>query len=187
MNNNTSNTLQPVSSYGATSGQLLKSKKLKVCVAEATTGGLISASLLAQPGASRFFISSCVLYSKQGMQQFLPQDLIEKSKVTDVAFNYKNKENYIASKKTFTKSVSEYFRELHDCDYCLCESGTSGPEFYIPGVSSGFTAIAIAGRGNTYEEIVHTGETDRETNMYLFLQRSLDALNKIIQEKHGEL
>ena len=104
----------------------------------------------------------------------------------DVTFNYKNKENYISSKETFVKTVSEYLRELHDCDYCLCESGTSGPEFYIPGVTSGFTAIGIAGRGKTYEEVLHTGVTNRECNMYNFLERSLEMLNKVIIEEHGE-
>ena len=104
-----------------------------------------------------------------------------------MTFNYKNKENYISSKETFVKTVSEYLRELHDCDYCICESGTSGPEFYIPGVTSGFTAIGIAGRGNTYEEVFHTGVADRECNMYQFLERSLEMLNKVIREEHGEL
>ena len=187
MNGNTSSELYPVSHYGTTTGKLLKSKKLKIFVAEATTGGLISASLLALPGASRFFIGSCILYSKKGIQQFLPQDVIERSNVMDVTSNYKNKENYISSKKNFVKSVSEYLRELHDCDYCLCESGTSGPEFYIPGVTSGFTAIGIAGRDKTYEEVLHTGVTNRECNMYQFLERSLEILNKVIIEEHGEL
>ncbi len=187
MNSTVSSELSPVSNYGATTGKLLKSKKLKVCVAESTTGGLISASLVAQPGASRFFISSCILYSKEGIQQFLPPSVIERSNVMDVTSNYKNKENYISSKETFVKTVSEYLRELHDCDYCLCESGTSGPEFYIPGVTSGFTAIGIAGRDKTYEEVLHTGVTNRECNMYNFLERSLEILNKVIIEEHGEL
>jgi nicotinamide mononucleotide (NMN) deamidase PncC len=177
--------LNTVSSYGAATAELLRANKLKICVAEATTGGLISASLLAQSGASRYFISSCVLYSKPGMEQFLPQEVIEKSNVMDVAFNYKNRENYIASKEVFTRAVAEYLREFHDCDYCLCESGTSGPEFYIPGVSSGFTAIAIAGRSKNYEEVLQTGETDREINMYRFLERSLGMLNEVIREEHG--
>ena len=141
MNNNTPSDLKPVSTYGATTGELLKSKKLKICVAEATTGGLIAASLLAQPGASKFFISSCVLYSRKGIKQFLPQDVIESSNVMDIAFNYNNEENYISSKRIFVKTVSMYLRELHDCDYCLCESGTSGPEFYIPGVTCIFWPI----------------------------------------------
>ncbi|MCG8672112.1 MAG: CinA family protein [Pseudomonadales bacterium] len=178
---------KPVSAYGITTGKLLKSKKLKICVAEATTGGLISASLLAQPGASRFFISSCVLYSKDGIQQFLPDDVIEKSSVMDVAFNYKNKENYIASKETFVKTISEYLRELHDCDYCLCESGTSGPTFYIPGVTSGFTAIGIASRDKTYMDVLQTEVADRESNMYKFLERSLEVFNEVIIEEHGQL
>ena len=184
MNSNASSELNPVSSCGITTGKLLKSKKLKVCVAESTTGGLISASLLAQPGASRFFISSCVLYSREGIQQFSPQDVIDTSKVMDAAFNYKNKANYISSKKIFVKTVSEYLRQLHDCDYCLCESGTSGPEFYIPEVTSGFTAISIAGRRKTYEEVLHTGVTDRESNMYQFMKRSLAILNEAILEEH---
>ena len=105
----------------------------------------------------------------------------------DAAFNYKNEENYIASKKTFVRTVSTYLRELHDCDYCLCESGTSGPEFYIPGVTGGFTAIGIAGRNRVYEDVLHTGVSDRERNMYQFLQGSLEILNKVIREEHGEL
>ena len=187
MSTDTAFEFKPVSTYGATSGKLLKSKKLKVCVAEATTGGLISASLLAQPGASRFFISSCVLYSKEGIQQLLPQDVIEQSNVMDVAFNYSHKENYITSKEVFVKTVSEYLRRLHDCDYCLCESGTSGPSFYIPGVTSGFTAIAVAGRSKTSIEVLHTDIADRERNMYRFLERSLALLSEVIRDEHGEL
>ena len=37
-------------------GELLKSKKQTIAVAESSSGGLISAALLAVPGASAYFV-----------------------------------------------------------------------------------------------------------------------------------
>ena len=54
-------------------------------------------------------------------------------------------------------------------------------------ITSGFTAIGIAGRSKIYEEVFHTGVTERESNMYQFLERSLEMLNKVIREEHGDL
>ena len=44
-------------------GEMLKSRGETIAVAESSTGGLISASLLAVPGASAYFQGGSVVYT----------------------------------------------------------------------------------------------------------------------------
>ncbi len=46
-------------------GALLKERKQTIVVAESSTGGLISAALLAVPGASAYFLGGAVVYTRQ--------------------------------------------------------------------------------------------------------------------------
>lgn len=50
---------------------LLKDRRETIVVAESSAGGLISASLLACPGASAYFLGSAVLYTRQSRSIFL--------------------------------------------------------------------------------------------------------------------
>ena len=43
---------------------LLKERRETIAVAESSTGGLISAALLAVPGASAYFLGSAVVYTR---------------------------------------------------------------------------------------------------------------------------
>jgi nicotinamide-nucleotide amidase len=52
-------------------GQLLKTHKHTVAVAESSTGGLISAALLAVPGASAFFVGGGVIYTLESRRTLL--------------------------------------------------------------------------------------------------------------------
>ena len=49
----------------------LKARGDTVAVAESSTGGLISAALLAVPGASAFFLGGAVVYTRQARQAML--------------------------------------------------------------------------------------------------------------------
>ena len=55
-------------------GALLKQRGETVAVAESSTGGLISAALLAVPGASAYFMGGSVVYTKTARDEFLGID-----------------------------------------------------------------------------------------------------------------
>lgn len=52
-----------MSDIAATVGEKLAKRHQRVATIEATTGGLIGASLLSVPGSSRYFVGSMCIYS----------------------------------------------------------------------------------------------------------------------------
>ncbi len=60
-----------LASLAATLGQLLKDRDETVAVAESSTGGLISASLLAVPGASAYYLGGTVIYTLAARRELL--------------------------------------------------------------------------------------------------------------------
>ena len=68
-------------------------------------------------------------------------------------------------------------RESFDSTWCLAESGTCGPEFYVPEVTEGFTAVGCAGPNGFYRErVVRTGHGERRRNMEAFAEAALQLL-----------
>jgi nicotinamide-nucleotide amidase len=51
--------------------QLLKDRRETIAVAESSTGGLISAALLALPGASAYFLGGAVVYTQVARRALL--------------------------------------------------------------------------------------------------------------------
>lgn len=52
----------------------LKARSETIAIAESSTGGLISAALLAVPGASVYFLGGAVAYTRQAKSKFLAID-----------------------------------------------------------------------------------------------------------------
>ena len=52
-------------------GAILKARRETVAVAESSSGGLISASLLSVPGASAYFLGGAVCYTRVAMREML--------------------------------------------------------------------------------------------------------------------
>jgi len=54
--------------------EILKAREQTVAVAESSTGGLISASLLAVPGASAYYLGGSVIYTMRARRELLGID-----------------------------------------------------------------------------------------------------------------
>mmetsp|Transcript_1092 Transcript_1092/g.1391 ORF Transcript_1092/g.1391 Transcript_1092/m.1391 type:complete len:190 (+) Transcript_1092:149-718(+) len=174
--------------------KVLNARKERIGCVESTTGGLIGASLLSVPGASSFFISSCVVYSGRGYKQHLPQDLLKKSGILDRSKNYANKESYVESKRVFVREVAQDMRKRLKADWFICESGTVGPEFYIPGVHEAFTAVSVVGppkrageESLQWVKVFESKSPDREENMWSFTHASLEMLEQCMKEYDSKL
>lgn len=148
--------------------ETLKSRKQTVAIAESSTGGLISAALLAVPGASAYFIAGAVVYTVTARTALLGiADL-------DMA-------GFRASSEPYAALLAGRIRERHQTDWGLGETGAAGPTGNRYGDPAGHTCLAVAGpipRTLTVE----TGSADRRANMIAFAKRGLEVLAEAVAE-----
>lgn len=140
----------------------LKAGGQTVAVAESSAGGLISACLLAVPGASAYFLGGAVVYTARARRAILA--------VGDEA---------VAGTRSSTEAYAlvkaRAVRERLGTTWGLAETGASGPTGNRYGDAAGHACIAVSGpieRAITVE----TGQPDREGNMWVFAQAALDLL-----------
>ncbi len=148
--------------------EILNARGETVAVAEATTGGLISAALLRIAGASRYYAGGGVLYNIN-------------SRVAMAGVDKAIFDNYQGTTPEIIAAVAEATRERLGATWCIGESGIAGPTGGRSGAQPGRTVIAVTGpisRG----EVVETGLSEREDNMVEFTTRSLRLLRDVLVE-----
>ncbi|KAL8918600.1 MAG: hypothetical protein Q9172_005354 [Xanthocarpia lactea] len=152
---------------------LLTSRKETVSVAETAAGGIISASLLSVPGASKFYRGGLTLYTLESRIQF-------------AGWTEEHTKNYNGPNAEVVSELAKNVRERLGSTYCLAESGTAGP------AGSGkelnrqpdFVALAVASEGGVVaKETTTKVGGDRERNMVEFAKLGLELLKKVIEEK----
>jgi nicotinamide-nucleotide amidase len=148
-------------------GTLLKERKETLGVAETTAGGLISASLLAMPGASNFFIGGVVPYSGPPIRTFM-------------GVTREDMQGKRSSSEPYAQLLAARVREKLGTSWGLGETGAAGP-FGTYGDAAGHSCIAVAGP-NGIEAVMtlETGKNDRVENMYAFADEALNLLLKAL-------
>jgi nicotinamide-nucleotide amidase len=147
----------------------LKDRGETVVVAESSTGGLISAALLALPGASAYFLGGAVVYTQVARRALL--DLPDISAL-----------GMRASTEPYARLLAQTARQRFAASWALAESGATGPSGNRYGDPAGHTCIAVAGpieRSTTLE----TGSADRVANMQAFSAAALDLLLDVLAGK----
>lgn len=145
---------------------ILKQRKESVVIAESSTGGLISAALLAIPGASEYFLGGLVIYTLKARRTLVD--------LPDSAFT-----GMRASTEPYVRLISRRVREQFGASWCIAESGATGPTGNRYGDAPGHSAIAVAGaveRSITIE----TGGADRAGNMRKFAAAGLEMLRQCL-------
>jgi PncC family amidohydrolase len=148
---------------------LLTERGQTVAVAEATTGGLISAALLWVAGASRYYAGGGVLYTLNSRTALagVPASLFE---------------NYRGTTPEIISAMAEAMRSRLGATWCIAESGLAGPTTGRSGLPPGRTTIGVAGPISR-TEVVETGlGEDRAANMVEFTTRSLRMLRDAIEQ-----
>jgi PncC family amidohydrolase len=156
-------TLMPLAERVA---EQLKVWKQTIAIAESSTGGLISAALLAVPGASAYFIGGAVIYTMTARTALL--GIVEQ----DMA-------GFRASSEPYAALLAERVRERHETDWGLGETGAAGPTGNRYGDPAGHTCLAVAGPV-TRTFTLETGSADRRANMVAFAKRGLELLAEAI-------
>ncbi|MBO6560924.1 MAG: CinA family protein [Nisaea sp.] len=147
---------------GDAAGHLLKARGETIAVAESSAGGLISASLLAVPGASAYFVGGGVIYT-QTAREILAE------------IDFEKHPGMRSSSEPYAALLAETMRRRMDTTWGLAETGASGPSGNRYGDAAGHTCIALSGPV-TRVFTLETGKCDREANMWLFTEAALDAL-----------
>lgn len=148
----------------------LIARKQTIGVAESSTGGLISAALLAVPGASAYFIGGGVIYTRDARRVLMD--------IPDAAFRAKGMRS---SSEPYAELLARTIRERLGCDWGLSETGASGPTGNRYGDDAGHSCIAVAGPRNEVMTL-ETGSSDRQENMQAFAQTALTFLLKNLAE-----
>ena len=105
-----------------------------VAVAESSTGGLISAALLAVPGASAYFIGGAVVYTRTARAALL-------------GIGDEEMAGLRASTEANALLVARRMREKHAAVWGLGETGATGPAGNRYGDAAGHSCLAVGGPG----------------------------------------
>jgi len=145
---------------------LLKERGETISIAESSTGGLISASLLAIPGASTYFEGGGVVYTLESRRQLLG--------ITDEQVDGLSplSEEYIALSAAAIKNKL-------NTTWSLAEIGATGPAGTRYGHPPGLCVIAVDGPVKL-TRLIETGNDDREANMWAFAEAAFGLLGEAI-------
>ena len=149
-------------------GELLKRTGQTLSVSESAGGGLISATLVAVPGASAYYVGGVVVYTRIAQRGLL--------QVPDQAM-----EGIRASSEAYAILNARTVRESLGTTWALSETGASGPTGNRYGDSAGHSCIAVAGPVER-TITVETGDSDREANMWKFAAAALKLLEECVKE-----
>lgn len=143
-------------------GARLKERKETIAVAESSTGGLISASLVAVPGASAFYIGGGVIYTRAGRTALL-------------GIGEPDFKGMRSASEPYARLMAHRMREKLGATWGLSETGASGPTGNRYGDAPGHACIAVSGPHSAVVTVA-TGSADREANMREFARRALALL-----------
>ena len=124
-----------------------------VAVGESSAGGLVSASLLAVPGAG-------VIYTHRARKRLAQVD-------------FDDHPNVRSSSEPYASLLAESMRGRLSATWGLAETGAAGPTGNRYGDASGHTCVAVAGP-ITDVRTLETASSDREANMWAFTDEALD-------------
>lgn len=143
---------------------LLKQRRETISVAESSTGGLVSAALLAVPGASGYFLGGAVVYTRKARELLMD---LPREAVTGMR----------SASEPYALLLARTASQRFSASWGLAETGAAGPTGNPYGDSAGHSCIAIAG---VAEEAItiETGRADRLENMHAFATAALELLKR---------
>jgi nicotinamide-nucleotide amidase len=137
-------------------------RRQTIAVAESSTGGLISAALLAVPGASAYFLGSAVVYTRDARRILMD--------IPDQAMK-----GIRSASEAYAKLLANQIRDRFSADWGLSETGATGPAGNRYGDAAGHSCMAVAGLEQSAITL-ETGSADRLANMHVFAATALNLL-----------
>jgi len=148
-------------------GERLRDRGETVAVAESSAGGLISAALLAVPGASAYFRGGGVVYTTAAKHALIG--------MSDAALGRSR-----PATEGHALELARAARAALETDWAIGETGAAGPTGNRYGDPAGHASLGVAGprEGST---TVSTGREDRAENMVAFAVAALRLLGEHLE------
>jgi len=159
--------MQDLNALAAEVGERLKDLGHTVAVAESSSGGLVSAALLAVPGASKYFLGGAVVYTPKARVLFMD---IPKEALAGMR----------SASEPYALLLARTARERFGATWAVSETGAAGPTGNPYGDAPGHTCVAVAGPVEAVITI-ETGESDRAANMQAFAAAAPELLKRAIE------
>ena len=154
---------------GEKAGALLVARGERVAVSESSSGGLISAALLAVPGASSFYLGGGVIYTPRAIRGLLG---VGKGDIAGRGLR--------SSSEPYARFVAETVRARVRSDWGLSETGAAGPSGNPYGDPAGHSCVAVVG-AVTASRTLRTGSEDRRANMHAFAAGALSLFVEVLE------
>lgn len=146
--------------------KLLTARKQTIVVAESSAGGLITAALLAVPGASACVRGGIVVYTREMRREIL-------------GIHDEEMRGLTPSTEAYALLKARRIRERMNTDWSLSETGATGPTGSRYGYPPGHACFAVAGAVEVARTL-ETGNADRVGNMQVFAAAALDFLAEVV-------
>ena len=132
-----------------------------VAVAEGSCGGLVSAALLAVPGASKYYVGGTVIYTRTAKDALFP--------------GVDTPKGMRGATEEWATWLATAARDAMGTTWGIGEGGAAGPANPY-GDPAGHAWLAVAGPSGVRTRHVLTGEDDRPTNMIAFTRSAIELL-----------
>jgi PncC family amidohydrolase len=143
-------------------GRLLVDRGETVAVGEGSCGGLVSAALLAVPGASAYYTGGGVIYTRNALEGLLTGRIERPAGLRG------------ATQGWALHLARAAQAHLH-ATWGVGEGGAAGPSGNAYGDPPGHAWVAVAGPGEASRHVL-TGSSDRLANMVAFASSALQLL-----------
>jgi len=142
----------------------LKTRGETVAISESSSGGLISAALLAMPGASNFYRGAGIIYTPHAFRGLM-------------GLSRADVEGMRSSTEPYALMMAGTIRDKLNATWGLCETGASGPSGNGYGDAAGHVCVGLVGPAEAQlSHTLETGLSDRAENMYLFSEAAMALL-----------
>ena len=132
--------MHDILAMGARAGELLKARGETIAIGETSAGGLISASLLAVPGASAYFQGGAITYARPAI-----------TGLAGISLEEMRAKAIRSSSEPYALMLAKAIRERlarerpSGVTWGLSETGAAGPNGNPYGDASGHTCMAVVG------------------------------------------
>ncbi|MGJ7613473.1 MULTISPECIES: CinA family protein [unclassified Variovorax] len=159
--------LEPLAVLAARIGETLRARGQTVAVVESSAGGLVSAALLAVPGASAYFRGGAVVYSRRAGRALL-------------GLTAEDMTGMRGETEPYALFVAGRMRDTHHTTWGIAESGAAGPAGSPYGDAPGHVCLAVVGAA-AVSKTVENGDTDRPRNMEVFARQLLSLFDETLR------
>jgi PncC family amidohydrolase len=169
--------IEPLIVHAERAAVQLKARRQTIAIGESAAGGLITAALLAVPGASAYCRGGLVIYTRNALLSLKAVDLDRLNTMR-------------ASTEAYARFEAQTLRAHFETDWGLGETGAAGPTGNKYGDAAGHACVAVAGPGidgsadmiGERSRTIETGSSDRLANMQAFARAALELLAETLEQ-----